>query len=391
MTALLHCCRESGLNALLTGQCGNALVSWTGVPVNLWTLVSTGNWPVLLNEFQRLAGPEWVPGLYYLVRNQILRPIVEHGRYLSNRWQQRGREPWESYAAINPDWARSLNLTQKMRADGHDPFFRVKDGQDLRFEILRPGRSIIGHLWAELGAGYGVEVRDPTMDLQLMKFCLAVPNQCYYNRGRSRLLLRESFAGLMPPQVLWNQGKGLQAADIGYRAVQELSALEAIIRQLERSVRGREVLDLPRMRTVLDSLKAGFTPESTTQCGAILLRGLMTGLFPSLIPTAADLKLRTEAAAKIDEEKMSAIFGLTSFRWLPGRGRGTGQDAAGSGVLGRCSENLIILIILNSWSLFWTIRMRSSIILYINELKLKPNRPYRTNCDKIFQYRPVHR
>lgn len=280
ITALLRRAQQRGLGVILTGQLGNATVSWTGGPVSLWTLLGAGHWQALRREIQMVSGSKLGQDLWYLLRNQILRPIVVRGRFLSNLWQQRGQEPWESYSAINKNWARSLNLTSKMRFEGHDPWFTPSSNfQQQRFKILRPDRAIVGHLLAELDAGYSLAIRDPTLDKRLLEFCLAVPNHCYNRGGQSRLLLRNSMAGLMPPRVLWNSRKGLQAADLGPRVLNSASEIIEILNQLERSPLGREYLDLVKMQRVLDSLKVRVTPENTNQCASILLRGLMAGIF----------------------------------------------------------------------------------------------------------------
>ncbi len=83
----------------------------------------------------------------------------------------------------------------------------------------------------------------------------------------------------MPPEVLWNPRRGLQAADIGHRLLRNFDEIEEVLRQLERCALGREYLDLPKMQRVLDSLKVRITPEATDKCANILLRGLMVGLF----------------------------------------------------------------------------------------------------------------
>ena len=279
LSALLGQAQKQGMGALLTGQYGNGTVSWTGGPVNLWALLGTSNWTALREEFKKLSGREWSKKLYYLLRDQVLRPIVVQGRYLRKCWQQQGQEPWENYAAINRDWSRSLDLTKKMLAEGHDPYFRRDNSLNYRLKIIRPDNSILGHLWAQSSAGYSLEVRDPTVDIRLMKFCLAVPNNCYYRLGKSRLLLRESLAGLMPPQVLWNPRKGVQAADIGHRVLKNVTEVEETLRQLDNSALGRAYLDLPKMQRVLDSLKVKLSPENWFQTIAILLRGLMVGIF----------------------------------------------------------------------------------------------------------------
>jgi len=70
-----------------------------------------------------------------------------------------------------------------------------------------------------------------------------------------------------------------EGADLGHRIVAEREAVADAIERIEAHPLARAWLDVPRMRSVLDSLEQGITPESTTEASAILLRGLGAGLF----------------------------------------------------------------------------------------------------------------
>jgi asparagine synthase (glutamine-hydrolysing) len=86
-------------------------------------------------------------------------------------------------------------------------------------------------------------------------------------------------AGRLPDAVLRSRHKGLQAADIGYRVLADRGAVTAALDRIHEHPVARAWLDVPRMRSVLDALDRGVTPESTHSTGAILLRGMSVGLF----------------------------------------------------------------------------------------------------------------
>ena len=66
---------------------------------------------------------------------------------------------------IRPEFARSLNLWDLIHQEGHDPTHSgYKDSRSTRFAILKPGSSNAGSVWQQFSAGYGIEVRDPTLD-----------------------------------------------------------------------------------------------------------------------------------------------------------------------------------------------------------------------------------
>ena len=59
----------------------------------------------------------------------------------------------------------------------------------------------------------GVEVRDPTADIDVISYCFGVPPEQYLVEGIDRSLIRRAMWGLLPEQVLTNRLSGLQAAD----------------------------------------------------------------------------------------------------------------------------------------------------------------------------------
>jgi len=85
--------------------------------------------------------------------------------------------------------------------------------------------------------------------------------------------------GYLPDSVRLNTRRGLQAADIGQRVLSNRSEMARALERLEDHDLAREVLDLTRMAGVMASLEGGLTAQNTVDCGTILLRGLMAGLF----------------------------------------------------------------------------------------------------------------
>ena len=262
ITALLTVAQQHGVGTLLTGQGGNATVSWFGTPSAADPLV-----------FLRA-------GQYWQAMRSTLRVLLPDAWILWYKRRQAGRDPWLSYSAMNRECARQLSLSQLMSAHGHDPaFIEPPDSRIQRCLILRPGKSIVGALWQESGAAYGMEVRDPTCDRRLMEFCLGVPDEQYRRNGQSRWLIRRALTGILPPEVLWNTQRGLQAADIGQRILNSQAEIADALTQLDRSPLACHYLELPLMWKIFHNLQTRVDRQNTTASGTILLRGLMTGMF----------------------------------------------------------------------------------------------------------------
>ena len=87
---------------------------------------------------------------------------------------------------------------------------------------------------AEMSAAYGVMVRDPTADIRLLCYCLAVPPHLFIdpNTGLDRMLIRAAMSGRLPDAIRLNQRRGMQAADIVVRLRTDRDAMEACLDEL---------------------------------------------------------------------------------------------------------------------------------------------------------------
>ena len=269
LNALLETARQQGLGILLTGQVGNATISWGGTAENPRSSDLSGQWQILCRKLIRSRSSPWK-----MVRQHVLRPIVARTQRVF-----RSAAPWEAYSAIHPQWARSLDLRRRMKASGHDPYFmQPSDPHQARFQMLSFADGVAG-IWEEMGRAYGLEVRDPTMDKRLMEFCLAIPDEQYRLNGQDRSLIRRAMQGLLPDEVRLNRRRGLQAADLGYRLLAELPEVQAMLTRLEQSTLACQVLDLAKMKGVLQALQKEVNARTTATCEMILARGMLAGMF----------------------------------------------------------------------------------------------------------------
>jgi asparagine synthase (glutamine-hydrolysing) len=130
----------------------------------------------------------------------------------------------------------------------------------------------------ELCGPLQMEVRAPPLDQRVVEFCLGLPPECYARSGRTRLLIRHAMEGLLPPRVLWNERRGLIAADLGDWVRAEQAEIATSLRQLQASPLARHWLDLPSMVAGFENLLKRIEPRTLAGFGATL-RGLTVGLF----------------------------------------------------------------------------------------------------------------
>ncbi len=261
---VLAAAHRQGLTAVLTGQGGNASISWNGrsrvrtlkalMRARLWSRVGQ----VLLYPHLPLA----------VIRR--LRSALHPGEL-----------DW-SHTSIHPEFARRIGLSQAYVRQSGDTTKREDWYPPLqeRYAIIRPGTSFVGSIWAENGAAHGLDVRDATFDKRVLEFVMAVPDREYVGPdGYSRWLIRLAMQGLLPDEVRLNRRHGFQAADLCHRLIAAMPEVDQALGEIEASSLAGQYLNLQRMREVWALVQRRVDYESTHQAMTILTRGIMAGLF----------------------------------------------------------------------------------------------------------------
>lgn len=273
LLAILEAASRSGAGVLLTGQMGNATVSWAGNGSTLLALLQ-GCPATALRMFLHSEPNPWLT-----LKRQVLKPLLMPGIQAYRRFRKPPISVWKQYSALNPHAASELNIDGRMRAAGHDPTFSSSPMEDLRPLFFQPDFGIGAGIGVEMAARYSLSYLDPTANRSLVEFLLRVPDDQFYRRGEGSFLLKRAFRNRMPEPVLYVQRKGLQAADVGYRILRELPAFQQCLNSLDSLPEARNILDMPLMHRCLQGLIAKVDPETTSNATTILLRGLGVGLF----------------------------------------------------------------------------------------------------------------
>jgi asparagine synthase (glutamine-hydrolysing) len=163
--------------------------------------------------------------------------------------------------------------------------------------MLQPGRSTVGATYAELGAAYGLEIRDPSADVRLLEFALSVPDEIYIDpqTATNRWLIREAMKGRLPEEVRLNRRRGRQAADLVTRLRDSAAEVECVLNELD-SGPAAAYLDVSYMRDVWEMVKAQDSPEALSKARKILMRGIAAGLFVNHFTDRPAMRSRAAAA-----------------------------------------------------------------------------------------------
>ena len=256
---LLQAAQRQGIGTLLTGQGGNATVSWTGAPEYCSVLAA-------------MEHGGWKAGLRRVLPGSALQALA--------MWRARHVD-W-SHTAINPDFARRIDLAGlRARAVGRDRSMPQtwRSPLDVRSAMIQPGYNTVGEQWAARGAAHGMEVRDPTFDPRVIAYTLSVPDRYFGVRGGlDRLLIREAMVGRLPEIVRVNRLLGVQASDLAARLRASASEVDASLNSLASGPAG-EYLNLNGMTVAWRAVRDHQDLQSTHRASTILLRGLMAGLW----------------------------------------------------------------------------------------------------------------
>jgi asparagine synthase (glutamine-hydrolysing) len=261
---LLKTAQNAGIGTILTGQGGNATVSWTGKSNErmIKYYIKNKNWK---NLFKYLVFP--------------VTPLLIQ-RTISTAFSMK-KMNWQG-SAIHPNLARRLDLAHKyIESTGLES--NPTDWQSprlQRYSIIKPGASFLGNIWAENSAACAMEVRDATFDKRVMEFVIAVPDREFLGPdGYDRWLIRRAMQGLMPDEVRLNRRRGRQAADLGQRLLDSAAEMETALAEVETSEMAQQYLAVDRIRNVWIALQKEITKQTTHHAVTILTRGLMAGLY----------------------------------------------------------------------------------------------------------------
>ncbi|HEY2534281.1 MAG TPA: asparagine synthase-related protein [Xanthobacteraceae bacterium] len=190
--AILRLARAQGRRVLPGAFCGNFTISWNG-------------WSQAIAHLKRgrslTAYRQW--HLYYrrtpysrrlALRKLFIEPLLgEHLSKGASRRRHGGRiAPWQTHSAIHPDFAAAMQVDHRAQEFGHDFPYRLREGERI------DGLTLVDYLgdWhAAEKAVTGVEVRDPTADVDVVCYCFGVPPEQYLAEGIDRSLVRRAMWG----------------------------------------------------------------------------------------------------------------------------------------------------------------------------------------------------
>jgi asparagine synthase (glutamine-hydrolysing) len=276
--AILRRARAQGRRVLLGGLYGNCTISWNG-----WSQAAThlrhGRFLTAYRQW-RLFYRHTPYSRWAALQKLFIEPLLPGrlGGWADRRRRRERIAAWHEHATIRPDFAAAMAVDDRARRSGHDFLYRLRE--DERLGALAQV-DYVGDWHAAEKAVTGVEVRDPTADIDVVSYCFGVPPEQYLAEGIDRSLVRRAMWGLLPEMVLTNRSSGLQAADWYEKLESQRGELARQLAQLSESALVRRVIDLPRLEHAISHWPAGgwHTTEVFQEYNLALTRGLAGGRF----------------------------------------------------------------------------------------------------------------
>lgn len=244
--------QRDGHSVLLTGQSGNVTLSFNGLR-GLADLARGGR----IDQFVRL-----LPGaaryrqntIWGTLKGEVLLPALPPKlRAALWRWRHGDAAPSTKYAAIRSDFAAAIGLNAVLQEQGKDGLSLYgPDSRKLLAQLLGPLRVHLIENIRTIRTVYGIELRDPLADPDLVEFCLAIPREQYLLGGVQRSLARRVLADRLPDGMLAERRLGRQNPEWFTRISAQRESFAAEIERLANVPLAAEMLDLPRLKRLID-------------------------------------------------------------------------------------------------------------------------------------------
>lgn len=269
--AIMSRARDRGLTLLLNGSSGNSTFSYEGLP-GLSAIFRSGHWLRLLRLGWQMRRSRSA-SVRSILRNAVWPSLPFPLRRLTD---PHIRSFSLDLSPIHPDLARRLDLKNRVLHELYPP---TPSSRPLLEYLLHYGD--LSEVALASQAGWRLDYRDPTYDRRIIEFCMTIPVEEFLRGGRLRSLARRAMSDRLPASTLVRTARGRQSADwylsmstLRPRMLWEISLLEA------SPLAGR-ILDLPRMRRLIENWPDHGYDRMEVQCSyhLALTRGLSMGNF----------------------------------------------------------------------------------------------------------------
>ncbi|GGX36129.1 asparagine synthetase B family protein [Undibacterium squillarum] len=209
-----------GATTLLTGELGNLTISYHG-PLVLNTLLREGRLIELTKQLSMQLRNGTPHSRLSVLYHMLMPSLPDSWQSALEQTVDRMKKRKSPGMNIHPDIATSRAFQQYCwqsgrRFNGTKVWYESRVWRQKLLTKRDFGEFVKGTL-----AISGIDRRDPTVDIRLIRYCQAIPVEQFNKNGINRWLLRRTLTRYWPQQVIVSRIKGLQGADWLYKITKE--------------------------------------------------------------------------------------------------------------------------------------------------------------------------
>jgi len=278
---ILEAARLNGIEVLLNGEQGNYTVSYKGNLSQYFRtlLTETTN----RNLFKELFSwkKEMQISWKHIFHKILLQPLMDSLSYIEIANKK----------TINLGHIKSNYLNSNAILENNSNYHSVTPHlKDVNKSAHDNRRAIFTNFLRNNSFGttsliysyYGIEARCPVMDKRLIEYCFGIPNNQYIGNGNSKSILKRAMHNKLPPQILYNKGRGVQSANAISKIKQEKGYILKILEKFRKSDIANYWVNVDQLKIALNkitdpsTLSNGENPYLYIHC---LKGGVRLGLF----------------------------------------------------------------------------------------------------------------
>lgn len=214
LNEIAKCASKRGCKILLDGQHGNSTLSNGHIKEYFKYLFTNLHFIRAIKEVN-------VYGKYHHVSRKNLACFLTKSILTEpyNKWKAK-REDLFQNVLINKELAILYRTNVRLRKNFYNcDYTIIPKWYDIKSDMFSKLEfSQVGEFKTKLGLKYGLLLRDPLADKQVIELTMSLPFSCFVSEGYERRLVRKYMKGIIPDSILTNVShRGLQGADYLHR------------------------------------------------------------------------------------------------------------------------------------------------------------------------------
>ncbi|MHB8128937.1 MAG: asparagine synthase-related protein [Mobilitalea sp.] len=243
--------QKDGCRMLLTGQYGNATISFGDFETHFYTLLRAGHLIKLISEINAFHRTE------HYSRKKIYLHLMKDIKSALFKSRLHADEMFAD-VYVNAGLIKQYDIENRFRKAK----LNAKNLLTLTFDEFRPymynknALIQIGEFETHLSLDTGILLRDPSRDRRMIEFCMNLPENQFVSRGTERRLVREYLESYLPKEIISDhRHRGMQSADMIERLSKNWTQIYRECSAVLEEDIAYKLLNLPKITEMLEKYK----------------------------------------------------------------------------------------------------------------------------------------